>query len=376
MRRVIVSSRLYRRAFTLVELLVVIAIIGTLVGLLLPAVQAARESARRSQCANNLKQLAIAVLNHESVYKSFPPQSGNIRWQTLTANNNWWYIGWIPSVMPYCEEQSLFDGIVTYLKASATNGVNSTSASNPFRQQPQVLLCPSDVAGIIKNDPANDLGDTNYRANRGDLFVPKNDSSCRGPFCQNYNATSPPAAYTVSNPLCTTARISDGTSQTLMLSEAAIGIQGSTDPIAGLAASTTFGTAPSAATDCSTRAETGAISGDVVSVLNGNKGQLWGDSNPGHSCFFTVLPPNGASCTATAGSTALNSPTVVSASSYHGGGVTVAMCDGSISFITVSIWAGDPSASRPGKTSTTPSVYGVWGQLGTRNCGEVITARP
>jgi prepilin-type processing-associated H-X9-DG protein len=82
------------------------------------------------------------------------------------------------------------------------------------------------------------------------------------------------------------------------------------------------------------------------------------------------------SCTATAPGTALNSPTVVSASSYHGGGVTVAMCDGSVSFIMESIWAGDPSASRPGKTTTTPSVYGVWGQLGTRNCGEIITARP
>jgi prepilin-type N-terminal cleavage/methylation domain-containing protein/prepilin-type processing-associated H-X9-DG protein len=376
MHRFISSGRSCRRAFTLVELLVVIAIIGTLVGLLLPAVQVARESARRSQCTNNLKQLALAVLNYESAYTSLPPQCGNFRWQTLTGNNNWWGIGWIPAVMPYCEEQSLYDDIVTYLKAGASNGLNSASGSNPFRRQPRVLLCPSDVAGSIKNDPANDLGDTNYRANRGDLFVPKNDGSCRGPFCQNYNSVTPPAPYTVSNPLCKTSRISDGTSQTLMLSEAAIGIQGSTNLISGLAASTTFGTAPSAATDCSSRGATGIISGDVGSLLNGNKGHLWGEANPGHSCFFTVLPPNGMSCTATAPGTALNSPTVVSASSYHGGGVTVAMCDGSVSYIAESIWAGDPSASRPGKNSTTPSVYGVWGQLGTRNCGEVITVRP
>src|SRR6185369_3080712 len=90
-----------KRAFTLVELLVVIAIIGVLVALLLPAVQAARESARRAQCTNNLKQIGIAVHNYDDVWKTLPPGCYHGVFGT-----------WVLHILPFVEQQSLYDRYV------------------------------------------------------------------------------------------------------------------------------------------------------------------------------------------------------------------------------------------------------------------------
>jgi prepilin-type N-terminal cleavage/methylation domain-containing protein len=375
MHRFIVGGRSCRRAFTLVELLVVIAIIGTLVGLLLPAVQAAREAARRSSCSNNIKQLSLAVLGHEAAKKYLPPQSGNRSWSDLTSNNNWWYVGWIAAVLPYCEEQQTYDAFVTYFKASATNNPFTASASNPATRQPNVLLCPSDAAGRIDVVANSTMGRTNYRGNRGDLLVAKNDGSRRGVF-NMWRWSNDVNNDANANPMPRAATITDGLSQTVMLSEAGIGISGSRDVRSGLAASVTLGAAPTAPSDCLSQSDGYTItSADVTTVANGNKGQMWVDGNPGNTCFFTVQPPNTVSCTATAGSSALNSPTYVSASSFHESGVTIAMCDGSVRFITNNIDTGDLSAARPNKSGRAASVYGVWGAIGTKDCNETIGIR-
>jgi len=160
------SFRMYRRGFTLVELLVVIAIIGILVGLLLPAVQAAREAARRMQCTNNLKQQVLAMHNHHDTFKRFPSahQIGTT-WYTsfrrapapggFTRNANgttssypaegpWW--SWMTRILPFIEGSNLFN-------AFDKRGVAAAWAWDPPINQPlhrninPTFVCPSDPRG-------------------------------------------------------------------------------------------------------------------------------------------------------------------------------------------------------------------------------------
>jgi prepilin-type N-terminal cleavage/methylation domain-containing protein/prepilin-type processing-associated H-X9-DG protein len=135
-----------KRGFTLVELLVVIAIIGILVALLLPAIQAAREAARRAQCTNNLKQVGLALLNYESSHKTIPPGSGYLRPITEFKGN------WVTAALPFLEEQSLqnqydFDEFPDS-KDVDKDGKNNLELASKTRID--ALICPSDE---IANQP-------------------------------------------------------------------------------------------------------------------------------------------------------------------------------------------------------------------------------
>jgi prepilin-type N-terminal cleavage/methylation domain-containing protein len=247
-------TRIRRRAFTLIELLVVIAIIAVLIALLLPAVQAAREAARRIQCTNNLKQFGLAIHNYITGNISFP--SGvvfNANLAPCTAPNfgsNCQNTTWFILTLPFMEGGTIFNTfnfaigsegpmyVTGYPFGWATNSTILTTRIGFFQ-------CPSDtektfdiasstVGAILTGAPKLSITKGNYGVNwgntdygqgqRGDSWFVSNPSTHRAsPFGYNRGATGPSVA--------TIASVTDGTSNTLLMSEL---LQGAPDDIRGL----------------------------------------------------------------------------------------------------------------------------------------------
>jgi len=202
------------RGFTLVELLVVIAIIGVLVALLLPAVQAAREAARRMNCQSNMKNLALAALNYEGAKGKLPAAMANSFVTGRTGIPEFLpyqgpQLSWHIQVLPYIEQQSLYsqfkiDGVTTIF--------NQSDQSRPEEVQPAVMLCPSDSAfGRFYSDASftNGLGGLRRLA-KGNYVA------YAGPEHMNSAHVFPGAINTTGNEL---RRVSDGTSETIMITE-------------------------------------------------------------------------------------------------------------------------------------------------------------
>ena len=157
--------------FTLVELLVVIAIIGILIALLLPAVQAAREAARRMSCSNNLKQIALALANYENALRTFPPgRMGCDGWQSDVCAGNPGYerpgtSGFV-MILPYVEEQPLYDAIKPFAKGAVypaspgdssdgtTTGWRTPEIDAAIKTRPPVFVCPSDTSEPMRSSGA------------------------------------------------------------------------------------------------------------------------------------------------------------------------------------------------------------------------------
>jgi prepilin-type N-terminal cleavage/methylation domain-containing protein/prepilin-type processing-associated H-X9-DG protein len=163
-----------RRGFTLVELLVVIAIIGILIALLLPAIQAARESARRMQCANNLKQIGLGVLTHVDAQKFYP--SGGFSWGLVGDPDRGFSkrqpASWCYNILPGMELKALHDGGKGDSVAAKKTAANATThtplsvMSCPTRRA--AILFPKPMGGTWVADNADDNQPNNNVANRGD----------------------------------------------------------------------------------------------------------------------------------------------------------------------------------------------------------------
>ncbi|MCA9269202.1 MAG: DUF1559 domain-containing protein [Planctomycetales bacterium] len=308
------------RGFTLVELLVVIAIIGILVALLLPAVQSARESARRMQCSNNLKQLALALHTYHEAYNAFP-----------YAARHWGQGGWVKFTLPYIEQQAIAD------RWDDAQLYSSQPNLDLCRVQIPTHICPSDTKTRSSwGGGSQAMANFNYAVNLGNTSVyrvsPLNGVTFRGaPFHYEESPTANVQTFDIGS-------IRDGSSNTLLLAE----VRQAPDSLA---------------TDSSHK--------DL-------RGLIWYGHHTGittHEAPNTTAPdyvqngwcpkPTEAAalrmpCATESGQATGATPKNLSARSTHSGGVSTAFCDGSVHFIPDTI------------------DLATWRRLGSSQDGEVL----
>jgi prepilin-type N-terminal cleavage/methylation domain-containing protein/prepilin-type processing-associated H-X9-DG protein len=372
------DSRRGRRGFTLIELLVVIAIIAVLISLLLPAVQSAREAARRAQCTNNLKQLGLALANYESANGSFPMA---FFWQlcefgdtcnglTPDIGNGF---GPMVALLSYYEQAQVFNAYNSSVEAFGDTNSTVDGFGNV------TLWCPSDgsIQGYratyapqeIYNNLPHPMCYSNYRGNWGywtgsptgspdpstaDRLIAINQFN--GIFVTNGYGTAgvmarPNRAGVVRSPVRISAVI-DGTSNTAAFSEIAHGLLSRSDY-------TPHG-----------------------SFEDWN---WWTSGNLGDTCYAHFYPINVQKKDPNFTGTDQAGAFVNAASSFHPSGVNVAFVDGSVRFIkdTVDSWNFDPSTKYPvGVTRPGGSIWqialgakvGVWQALGSVNGQEILSS--
>ena len=361
------SSSLSRRAFTLVELLVVIAIIGVLVALLLPAVQAAREAARRSQCSNNQKQLGIALHNYHDTFGKFVYMRGG--WASPSGRCGD-YSG-IVGLLPYFEQGTRSDQVAATAALGNTTSTATLTAPHPYNNgylpwqgQVSTMICPS--ASVPPNDYYPLLPQRTYHFSVGTTIVNNYAGITSGIF--GYQTQ-----LSVGSPTCIGGNLQkgmrdiiDGTSNTIAISEKGLGAARNTSrTIFGQStySNTTASLLADPASCLATAVNKRYIAGRNISTFN--SGNLWAFGHPHWGGFNTVLPPNSPSCYE-GGDNPSNASGIYSVNSFHPGGVIGCMADGSVRFISETINCGNFG------TGTTPS-YGVWGAMGTIFGGEAVT---
>jgi prepilin-type N-terminal cleavage/methylation domain-containing protein/prepilin-type processing-associated H-X9-DG protein len=389
-----------RKGFTLIELLVVIAIIAVLIGLLLPAVQAAREAARRIQCVNNLKQIQLATMNYESA-------NGSLPWGHGPSNSNDWSA--LPMVAAFIEQGALYNSLNFSFGAEKIGGPHNppwNGSSGPHNPLNETAFTTSINSLACPSDGRNALTATSVF---GQLYVASNYASCSGAypldgvnniapfwpcdglFCKVDGSTDPnlqnasigglgsPYGHTIQ-----IGEVTDGLSNTVAWSERVKGVGYHTNDnnggpfIDALSPSTTIFYIPEATALPNFSANGNAqlawqqMYQDIQAAYTSCKGgantpyaaqsggnslrvwtSFWWIGNYFGSHYNNSMTPNGPNCSAGYDNFSYEGAT---AQSRHPGGVNTAFGDGSVKFI---------------KNTIAPN---IWWALGTRAGGEVISA--
>ncbi len=404
-----------RLAFTIIELLVTITIIAILISLLLPAVQNAREAARRMSCSNNLKQLGIAANSYHSAHRKFPQYQGGTdgypstsRYDPIVGSNGK-ALSIFVGLLPFFEKDTLWQQIRNPLEDPITGldfpamgpcpykplSSHLSSRYEPWLTELPTLRCPSDPgAGLpahARTNYAACLGDT-VTVNHGpllpiagsndwpiDLHLARSSAlSCRGMF--------------VARRFTRVRDITDGLSHTIMLGEinteygdGDITTQVSVVPLPLVAANPNY-CEDSGHRDPNRPNKWGPHAHIVE--LDYRRGNAWALGFHLCTAFNTILPPNQGLCGSLGSAISPTMGGITPASSRHSEGAYVLMADGSVHFITDSIDAGnrnhstvyvdldgdgDPTDSSPPPFSAhAESPFGVWGAMGTRDRSEII----
>ncbi len=374
------KTTIEKRGFTLVELLVVIAIIGILIGLLLPAVQAAREAARRMQCTNNLKQLGLAVQNFESANKRIPNYYQDELWMNYGTSSRLSRISPQASLLPYLEQTATYDMITEccqkYKTSQSDDDLPSPTDSgkypaslsmHPYTVIVDAFICPSDGNSSQSKGMTGHLARCNYGCNLGDCTTTNTSSkhkNRRGVFVNKANGGR-----------VTFASIKDGLSNTMLFGEISTSdVMAGTDLGYKTSIAQVGGLQSSGSSAClAVRGSDGDVADGITTYIL--KGRRWACSS--HSCndFEAVVGPNGPSCAESDGESAYHCTT---ASSFHGAGVNVVMCDGSVRFVSETIDIGDISKTCGGGDLkegeyTGKSTRGVWGAMATPKGKESVS---
>ncbi|MCA9051759.1 MAG: DUF1559 domain-containing protein [Planctomycetaceae bacterium] len=306
------------RGFTLIELLVVIAIIAILIALLLPAVQQAREAARRTQCKNNLKQIGLALHNYHDVYNTLPP--GRTRKASAFVAGSAWYSGniaWLPRVLAQIDQANIYNTIDWNLGngSSATDGHGGANGTNPTGARRQIIpafRCPSDPGngGVPWTHPTTGQKVTGQAPNTG--YASANYVGAVGRATRL--TTNPPGIFG-QNTKTGFRDILDGTSNVLAVSEVIIGFyrEGVNDG----------------------GNNTVCVSGSKDTTNTRQAGYSWFYSYFPQAAFFNTFvgPNNDKSVDCGVNSDRVNQ----AARSMHVGGVQVLMCDGAVRFVSENI---------------------------------------